>query len=240
MNRMPNKERGMMIMPNRCIAAAIAATLVGAVWFSSLSVQAQALPPVLLVLDKDAIDYGPPPHLLPEDAVNPDIAGIGVRDGLRYFQSHVDSQVVLPSGQAGNDGWFALRSDPATWDSIEGANDGLKNFAIAGPGLGSPDDNGDRESLLSGVPNVVPIRANGLAMLVGRNVCAVVYSGDITVTPGNPSTANLQGPTLGRIAFQIVSLGPADDPSYPLVQVQIADWSATCGGDTVPFADAPD
>ena len=79
---------------------------------------------------------------------------------------------------------------------------------MAGPGLGSPDDNGDREALLNGVPNVVPIRADGLQMLVGRTVCAIVYSGAITVT----STANLQGPTLGRIAFSVVSLVPADDP----------------------------
>ena len=132
-----------------------------------------------------------------------------------------------------------MRSAPAAWDTSEGANDGLKNFAIAGPGLGSPDDNGDRESLLSSVPNVVPIRADGLAMLVGRNVCAVVYSGDITVTSGSPPTANLQGPTLGRIAFSIVSLVPADDQSHPNVQVQIADWSDSCGGDMAPFVDAP-
>ena len=65
--------------------------------------------------------------------------------------------------------------------------------------------------------------------------CAIVYSGDITVT----STANLQGPTLGRIAFSIVSLVPADDPSHPQAQVQIADWSQSCGGELVPFADAP-
>jgi hypothetical protein len=229
----------MTIISNRFIAAAIAATLAGAVWFGSSAVQAQALPPVLLVLDKDGIDYGPPPHLLPEDAVDPDNAGIGVRDGLHYFQSHVDSQVVLPSGNAGNDGWFALRSAPIAWDSSEGANDGLKNFAIAGPGLGSPDDNGDRESLLSSVSDVVPIRADGLAMLVGRTVCALVYSGDITVTAGSPPMASLQGPTLGRMAFSIVSLVPADDLSHPQVQVQIADWSQSCGGDMVPFADAP-
>jgi hypothetical protein len=228
----------MLIVSNRFIAAAIAAALAGAVSFSSSRVQAQALPPLLLVLDKDGIDYGPPPHLLPADAVDPDNAGVGVRDGLRYFQSHVDSQVVLPSGNAGNDGWFALRSDPAAWDSSEGAGDGLKNFAVAGPGLGSPDDNGDRESLLSSVPNVVSIRADGLAMLVGRTVCAVVYSGDITLT-GSPPMANLQGPTLGRIAFSVVSLVPADDQSHPQVQVQIADWSESCGGNIAPFADAP-
>jgi hypothetical protein len=76
-------------------------------------------------------------------------------------------------------------------------------------------------------------------MLVGRTVCAVVYSGDITVTSGSPPTANPQGPTLGQIAFSILSLVPADDPSHPQVQVQIADWRQSCGGDLAPFADAP-
>ena len=87
--------------------------------------------------------------------------------------------------------------------------------------------------------DVAPIRADGLQMLVGRTICAVVYSGDITVTPGCPPSASLQGPTLGRIAFSIVSLMPGDDQSHPQLQVQIADWSQSCGGDLVPFADAP-
>jgi hypothetical protein len=197
--------------------------------------QAQGQAAYLLVLNHNAIDYGPAPHLLPADAVDSDVAGVGVRDGLHYFQSHIGSQVVLTSGQSGNDGWFALRSVPNGWATDE--VDGLKNFGLAGPGLGSPDDNGDRESLLANVSNVVPVRANGVALLVGQNVCAVVYSGDITLS-GDPPTASLQGPTLGRVAFSVVSLVPTDDADHPQVQVQIADWSQTCGS-LQPFANAP-
>ena len=149
---------------------------------------------VLLVLDKDALDYGPTPHFLPADAVDLSVAAVGVRDELGYFQSHLHAQVTLTGGQNGSDGWFAVKTVPASWSTQEGANDGLENFALAGPGLGSPDDNGNRESLLENVPGVVPVRADGLALLVGRTVCAVVYANDIALSSGS---ANLTGPNLG-------------------------------------------
>jgi hypothetical protein len=196
-------------------------------------------PPVLLVLDKDALDYGPPPHLLPDGAVDPTVAAVGVREELPYFQSHLGSQVVLTGGQNGSDGWFALRSVPASWSTGESPSDGLENFALAGPGLGSPDDNGDRESLLDSVPDVTPVRADGLALLVGQTVCAVVYGGDVVVTPGSPSTASLKGPALGRVAFSVISVLPTDDAAHPNVQVQIAEGHEVCLGQLVPFAQAP-
>jgi hypothetical protein len=203
------------------------------------SAQTADSPVVLLVLDKDALDYGPAPHLLPDGAVDPDAAGVGVREELPYFRNHVGSQVVLPSGQAGSDGWFAIRTVPAAWSTSAGANDGLQNFALAGPGLGSPDDNGDRESLLANVGDVVPVRADGLGLLVGSTVCAVVYSGDLTVVSGAPPTATLQGPTLGRIAFTVVSLAATDDADHPNVLLQVAEGHETCAGVLAPFASAP-
>jgi hypothetical protein len=202
--------------------------------------QTQDPAPLLLVLDKDAIDYGPAQHLLPGGAVDPDLAGIGVREELPYFQSHVNSQVVLTGGNQGNDGWFAVRSAPAGWSSAEGVGDGLENFALAGPGLGSPNDDGDREALLETVPNIVPIRADGLNLLVGRMVCAVVYADDVIVTPGTPSSASLKGATLGRIAFSVVSVLPTDDSAHPNVQVQIAEGHEVCASELTPFVNAPD
>jgi hypothetical protein len=219
-------------------ATAFAAAFAAAPGVFSVPARAQtqdAAPPVLLVLDKDAIDYGPAPHLLPDGAVDPDAAGIGVREELPYFQSHLNSQVVLTGGQNGNDGWFAVRTVPASWATADGANDGLQNFALAGPGLGSPDDNGDRESLLDNVPDVTALRADGLALLVGRTVCAVVYSGDVAAG----ASASLRGPTLGRIAFSVISLLPTDDPAHPNVQVQIAEGHEVCAGQLAPFAEAP-
>ena len=72
-------------------------------------------------------------------------------------------------------------------------------------------------------------------MLVGRTVCAVVYSGD--VVGGTPAT--LAGATLGRIAFSVVSVVPMDDPSHPNVQVQIGEGHEVCAGQLAPFAEAP-
>ena len=82
--------------------------------------------------------------------------------------------MTLPGGQDGNDGWFAIRSAPASWASETGVDDGLQNFLLAGPGLGSPDEDGNGTSLLGGVPNVVALRAAGLIPLIGRTACAVV------------------------------------------------------------------
>ena len=81
----------------------------------------------------------------------------------------------------------------------------VENFVLAGPGVGSPDENGDRESLLQAVPNVVPVRADGLALLVGRTVVRVIYANDVVTNNGS---ANLSGPTLGRVAFKVVSVRP--------------------------------
>jgi hypothetical protein len=91
----------------------------------------------------------------------------------------------------------------------------------------------------SAVSDVVPVHADGLGLLVGRTVCAIVYSGDVVVTPGTPSTANLQGATLGRIGFKVVSLAPTDNDAYPNVLVQIVEGHEACAGALAAFADAP-
>jgi molybdopterin-binding protein len=227
-------------MGNRVVRTAAAIAILGML-AAPRSARAQTdtpgTPPVLLVLDKDAIDFGPAPHLLPEGAVDPDLAGVGVREELPYFQGHVNGQVVLTSGQNGSGGWFAIRSVPASWASVPGGADGLQNFALAGPGLGSPDEEGDREALLDAVADVAPLGADGLALLVGRSVCAVIYSGDVTVAPGSP--VSLKGPTLGRIAFTVVGVLPGSVAAFPNVQVQIAEGHEVCSGALVPFADAP-
>jgi hypothetical protein len=119
-------------------------------------------------------------------------------------------------------------------------NDGLENFALAGKGLGSPDEGGDRESLLESVPDVMPLRAEALGKLVGRTACAVVYSDHVVVNNGTPSVANLRGATLGRIAFAVVGLLATDDPSAPNVQVEIVEGHETCSQPLVAFSDAPD
>jgi len=223
----------------RLAGAAVVACGIGAAAGSLAAQDAAQTPPVLLVLDETAIDHGPPPHLIPFDAVNDQISNIGLRDPIPYFSARVGTSVTLPSGQDGNDGWFALRTVPASWASEPGSDDGLQNFLLAGAGLGSPDDAGSRTSLLGSVPNVVALHAAGLGQLVGRSVCAVVYDGDIIVKPGTPSTTDLSGINLGVVAFQVTGVDTAGGDS-PAVTIQIQNVRDTCGGIVDAFADAPD
>ena len=204
---------------------------------ASLAAQDQVPPPVLLVLDETAIDHGPPPHLIPADAVNDEVANVGLRDPIPYFSARVGTSVTLPSGQPGNDGWFAITSAPAAWASEASSDDGLQNFFLAGPGLGSPDEEGNRASLLGTVPNVVALRAASLALLVGRTVCAVVYDSDLTIA-GDPKTVDLSGVNLGVVAFRVTSVDAAGG-EWPAVTIQVLNSREACNGALLPFADAP-
>lgn len=199
------------------------------------SLVAQDQPPVLLVLDQTAIDHGPPPHLIPSEAANEEIAGVGLRDPIPYFAARVGAFITLPSGDGGNDGWFALRMAPPAWASEPGSDDGLENYLVAGSGLGSPDDDGRRASLLEEVPNVVPVRAASLNLLVGRRVCAVVYSDDVIVAPA--TSTNLSGVNLGVVAFQVTSVDTTGG-DWPPVVVTILDVSGVCAGALTAFAEA--
>ena len=58
----------------RLAGAAVVACGIGAAAGSLAAQDAAQTPPVLLVLDETAIDHGPPPHLIPFDAVNDQIA----------------------------------------------------------------------------------------------------------------------------------------------------------------------
>ena len=197
--------------------------------------RAQTPPPVLLILDQTAIQYGPPPLAMLPEAVNAPIKAVGLRDALPYFAARTDESTTLASGQEGNDGWFAIRSVPASWASEPGTDDGLQNYWLAGSGLGSPDENGDRTSLLASVTGVAPLRAAGLATLVGRQVCAVVHDGDVAVA-GTPSAAALNGANLGVFAFEVTGVDTAGG-DWPAVTIKILNVKATCGE---AFAVAPD
>ena len=196
--------------------------------------------PVLVILDPTAIDYGPPPHLIPSEVANDLIGNVGLRDQIPYFATRAGDSVTLPSGDGlGNDGWFAARSVPSSWASEPGADDGLQNYWLAGPGLGSPDNTDNRVTLLTSVPDVVPLRAAGLWTLTGRTVCAIVYGRDIVVSPGTPARAGLGGANLGVAAFTVTSVD-AGTGEWPAVTIQILDARQTCGGALAPLAEAPD
>jgi len=202
-------------------------------------VSAQDAPrPVLLLLDQSAIDYGDPPHLIPAAAANAAIATVGLRETPAFFTARVGESVTLPSGAGGSDGWFAIRNAPPSWNGGGGSDDGLENFFAAGAGLGSPDEAGDRTSLLASVPGVVALRGSGLYLLAGRRVCAVLYDGDVTASTNPEVGTSLAGVNLGAVAFEVTSVGVSAD-EWPAVTVQILETRDTCGAAIGPFSEAP-
>jgi len=83
-----------------------------------------------------------------------------------------------------------------------------------GPGLGVGPGT---EELLDKIPDVRPIRYQGLLDLVGENICAVVKDSDVNVAylqetsqvpPGGVKDANLQGNYKGLVAFRILQVIP--------------------------------
>jgi hypothetical protein len=193
-------------------------------------------PALVLLLEWTALLTLP---LTDAEEVNSTIAKMGVRDPLPFFSSRVGQHVVLSGGEPGNDSWFALKSVPDAWSSASGANDGLENYLLAGPGLGSPDSAGSRGALLTKVPNVYPLRREGLDLLAGSRVCAVVYQKDLDLLDKEaPYTADLRGPNRGVIAFLVEGTDVSPESGELLVKVEILPKKA-CQGDLAPFANAP-
>lgn len=196
---------------------------------------------VVLVIDEESIDNGNPPNNFSETDVNDQIADIGQRAVLRYFRDNVGRTIDLFTGQVGDEGWHALKTIPSSWRSAGPTSNGTRNYLAAGPGLGAPVPDDDREVLLEPVPDVTPLRAAGLASLVGRTVCAVVHDSDVSINY-SPLVGNLQGQYLGRVAFEVVRVAERRDGSssdLPRVTIRIADTEATCAGPLVLFANAP-
>jgi hypothetical protein len=199
--------------------------------------RAQSEPAVLLVLDGSAIDYGDETHLVPAEAANVEIAKVGLREALPYFAARIGESMTIPGGHESSAGWFALRTVTTSWASEEGANDGLENFALAGAGLGSPDDTGNRTALLNDVSGIAPLDATGLGLLTGRKICGVVYLEKIAIAENG--TASLAGANLGLVAFRVTGVEPATS-AFGAANVEILDVHETCNGALVAMADAPE
>ncbi|SFT85837.1 hypothetical protein SAMN04489724_2370 [Algoriphagus locisalis] len=165
---------------------------------------------VFLLLDEESIDNGNEPNNFSETDVNDQIARIGQRQTLKYFQDNVGRRLDLFSGQVGDEGWFAPTSIPTSWINAGPTAIGLQNYLTPGPGLGSSGD--DPEVLLDEIPNVIPLRAMGLKMLVGQTIYAVVYDSDISINY-DPIEGNLQGDNLGIVAFDVLAVNSRTDGS---------------------------
>ncbi len=133
---------------------------------------------VFLLIDEESIDNGNEPNNFSATDVNDQLASIGLRTQLKYFSDNVGKTIELFTGQVGDEGWHAPKTIPTSWKDAGPTTNGLRNYLTPGPGLGGGND--DREVLLDKIPDVMPLRATGLAMLKGQTVLAVVYDGDVS------------------------------------------------------------
>ncbi|MEO7427439.1 MAG: hypothetical protein ABI036_19795, partial [Fibrobacteria bacterium] len=171
-----------------------------------------------------------------------DRSAVGKRSTVKFFADNIGREILLPSGTVGDEGWFAPSSVRTAWKSAgPEIGDGLRNYVAAGPGLGSADSKGNLETLLDMVPDLVPLRAIGLDRLEGTSVCGIVLDGEVRMGY-NPLSGNIQGPNLGKVAFQV--LGTENSSSrtgtqLPAVRVRILDADAVCGDPLSIYATAP-
>ncbi|MAE65247.1 MAG: hypothetical protein CMJ18_13330 [Phycisphaeraceae bacterium] len=184
-------------------------------------------PPIVLAIDEDSIDNGNEPNDFSDTDVNDDIADIGVRTQLRYFEQHVGETIELYTGEEGDEGWFSIETVPASWVSAGPTDDGLANFVQAGPGLGTPDSEGDREALLDKIPDVTPLHDADLQGLVDKIVCAVVFDSDVSMNY-DPLEGSLKGATKGTMAFRVSSVTPQSGSELAHVEVEILDADEVC------------
>jgi len=195
-----------------------------------------------LIIDEDGIDNGLPPNFFSDIDVNDQIAEIGLRDQLAFFAANVGATITLYTGEVGDEGWFAPQFIPRSWDEAGPSSDGLTNFLQAGPGLGSPDSEGDRESLLDKISNVIPLRADGLEQLEGGTFCALVYDSDISINYDAIINGNLKGANLGLAAFEVLDvrqLFGISSSTLPEVDIRILDSDEICAGDINLSFEAP-
>jgi len=197
--------------------------------------------PDFLVIDQDSIHHEDPPNFFEEEDVNAGIADIGLRTQLPFFAANIGQTITLHTGEVGDEGWFAPKTIPSSWDAAGPTANGIRNYLMAGPGLGSGED---PEALLDKIPDVTPLRATGLKMLEEKQVCAVVYDSDISINY-DPLDGSLKGDNLGIIAFEVISVTELtgteiSDKSLPKVDIEILDAGEVCVGPLELFTDAPE
>jgi hypothetical protein len=206
------------------VRAFTGALILAASAFAASPAGAQSAP-VLLLLDQNAIAANQAPNMFTAADINATIAGVGVRDPMSFFMRRTGQNVALPGGPAGHEGWFAPTTLPSAWTSASGVNDAAQNFMLAGPGLGSPDSSGDRSSLLGNVQNIAPLDAAKLQALTGREICAVVFAGEI---PWTPAGTSLKGSVTGIVALSILTVSAGT--GLPVVTLRVLDDGLRCGG----------
>jgi hypothetical protein len=196
---------------------------------------------IFLLIDEDSIDNGNEPNDFSDTDVNDQLSDIGLRLPLKYFKDNVGKTITLYTGQVGDEGWFALKTIPSSWQGTGPTSNGLENYLVPGPKLGAPEPDDDREVLLDKIPNVTPLRATGLKMLEGKTILAVVYDSDISINY-SPLNGNLMGANLGRVAFDVLSVKERTDgstSSLPSVTIRIRNVDEVAALPRMLFDNAP-
>lgn len=192
---------------------------------------------VFLLIDEESIDNGNEPNYFKDRDINADISEVGLRKVLPFFKNNKGKQIVLYTGQVGDEGWFAPTYIPRSWSQAGPGFEGSFNYLFAGQGLGHDGT----EDYLDKVPGVVPLRATGLAMLIGKTIYAVVYDGDISINY-SPLNANLKGENLGVVALtvlDVVERKNGSSSSLPAVIVRIEDANLVSTYPLVMFSNVP-
>ena len=193
---------------------------------------------VFMVIDEESIDNGNQPNNFSETNVNDQIARIGQRQILRYFKDNVGKTITLYSGEVGDEGFHALKTIPSSWRSAGPTTNGTRNFLLAGPGLGGGND---PEKYLDKIPNVTPLRATGLKMLIGQTILAVVYDSEVSINY-SPLNGSLKGENLGIVAFDVLDVKRRTDGSsgsLPAVTIRIRDAAQASAATLKLFSNAP-
>jgi len=158
-------------------------------------------------------EFGPP--LETSMPVNDDKADHDMRDELRFFEANHGKKIELQTGHITDEGWFALQVIPESWIKAVSSSEtntevGIANFIN---GLVAQSD-------LDKIPDVRPIRYEGVLELLDRNICAVVHDSDVNVAylqepieenETGVDNANLQGSYKGVVAFNILQVVPFGD-----------------------------
>jgi hypothetical protein len=229
---------GMLISGTGCEKASMSELSAENNEASSLSASEETVAGSVLLAIDESFEKDIEPNYFSEFDVNEDIKMLGQRRTLRYFETNVGKTVSLYTGEVGDEAWHAITAIPQSWKTAGPTTNGSRNFLAAGPGLGTGND---PEILLDKIPGVTPLRANGLAMLKGKTVLAVVYSSEISVDY-NPLLGSLKGDTKGLVALEVVDVKRrtnASSNSLPVITVRIKSVTEASAAPLKLFSNPP-
>ncbi len=202
---------------------------------------------VCLIIDEETIDNGistidqaAPSHGVdPDFLINDDMPTEVGNPPLRWNTLFPGDEILLPSGEDGDEGWFALP------ETIAYADDRTTELTdeewIAAFKAGTlPQDELDK------VLDVMPLRNPELMELLGKCASAIVYDSDIS-SNYDPDYGNLQGARYGTFTFEVIAVvAPGSIPesesssSFNDLLLRVVSSCPECGDGTLDPGEACD